>query len=84
MCLEVESIKKHVFQNKKQIYLGVLDLWIMLEPFLNGLKIIFKNLQKNYNFISKKVKVVICVHIIIFEGCQNALKNHCIISFKDY
>ena len=22
----------------------------------------------NYNFISKKVKVVICVHLIIFEG----------------
>ena len=40
----------------------------MLGPFLNGLKNVFK--------------VVICVHIIIFEGCQNALKNHSIISIQ--
>ena len=44
----------------------------MLGPFPNGLKIVFTKVQKKIQFY---IQVVICVHIIIFEGCQNPLKN---------
>ena len=37
------------------------------------------NVPTNYNFVSKEVKIIVCVHIIIFEGCKYTLKKHCVI-----
>ena len=55
---------------------GVLDLWTMLGPFLNGS--IFLKTCKKYNIqIGLGQSCNLCSHNV--EGCKYALKNHCII-----